>query len=110
MRPFLPLLVASALFLLVLAGFRFTGVGWVLALGLAGLLYGGVARWQERVLRRGPSRPALERLAMKEAWRRGGYLLPHHLSPFLPEEEARELLEGLRERGLCRREGEGYRF
>ncbi len=110
MRPLLPLLVALALFLLAFAGFRFTGVGLVLALGLAGLLYGGVARWQEGVLRRGPSRPALERLAMKEAWRRGGYLLPRDLAPFLPEEKARELLEGLRERGLCRKEGEGYRF
>ena len=53
---------------------------------------------------------ALERLAMREAWRRGGVLRPGDLSAFLPEEEAERLLEGLAARGLCRKEGEGYRF
>jgi len=109
-RSLLPLAAALALFLLLFAAFRFTGLGAFLALLASSLLYLGVASWQGRVLSGGPSRAALERLAMKEAWRRGGYLLPAHLAPFLPEEEAKGLLEALAARGLCRREGEGYRF
>lgn len=53
---------------------------------------------------------ALERLAMREAWRRGGVLRPGDLSAFLPEEEAERLLEGLAARGLCRKEGRGTGF
>ncbi|WP_117238393.1 hypothetical protein [Thermus sediminis] len=110
MRALLPLSAALALFLLLFAAFRFSGLGGALAFLAAGLLYLGVARWQGQALSRRPSRAALERLAMKEAWRRGGYLLPAHLAPFLPEGEAKDLLEALAARGLCRREGEGYRF
>jgi hypothetical protein len=109
-RSLLPLAAALALFLLLFAAFRFTGLGALLALLASSLLYLGVASWQGRALASGPSRAALERLAMKEAWRRGGFLEPGHLFPFLSEEAARDLLEGLAARGLCRKEGEGYRF
>lgn len=102
--------MALALFLLLFATFRFTGLGFFLALGGGALGYLGLARWQEGLLSRGPSLAALERLAMREAWRRGGVLRPGDLSAFLPEEEAERLLEGLAARGLCRKEGEGYRF
>ncbi|WP_105316543.1 hypothetical protein [Thermus tenuipuniceus] len=107
---FLPFSGALALFLLVYAASRFALWGLVLAAFLAYLLYLVLFRWQGRLLARGPSRAALERLAMREAWRKGGVLRPGDLSPFLPEAEARALLEGLAARGLCRREGEGFRF
>ncbi|GLV46963.1 hypothetical protein TJA_01390 [Thermus sp. LT1-2-5] len=110
MGPVLPLSAALALFLLFWAGFRFAAWGFLLALGLGVLAYLGVARWQAQMLRRGPTQAALERLAMKEAWRRGGLLRPHDLSAYMDEGEARALLEGLAARGLCRKEGEGYRF
>ncbi|WP_024119481.1 hypothetical protein [Thermus thermophilus] len=110
MRSILPLGVALALFLLLFATFRFTGLGFFLALGGGALGYLGLARWQKGLLSRGPSSAALERLAMREAWRRGGVLRPGDLSAFLPEEEAERLLEGLAARGLCQKEGEGYRF
>ncbi|WP_038045875.1 hypothetical protein [Thermus caliditerrae] len=110
MRAFMPLLVSLALFTLVFALSRFAPWGLGLAFLGALLAYLGVERWQGGLLRKGPSRAALERLAMKEAWRRGGLLRPRDLAPFLPEAKARELLEGLAERGLCRRDGEGFRF
>jgi len=106
----LPLSAALALFLLLWAGLGFSAFGLVLALGAAFLGYLGVARWQGRVLSQGPSPAALERLAMKEAWRRGGFLRPEDLSPYMGEGEAQALLEGLAARGLCRKEGEGFRF
>ncbi|TBH16052.1 hypothetical protein [Thermus thermamylovorans] len=106
----LPLGGALALFLLLFAASRFAPWGLGLAFALAALLYLGLLRWQGGLLRRGPSRAALERLAMREAWRRGGFLRPEDLLPFLSEAEARALLEGLAARGLCRREGEGFRF
>lgn len=109
-RHLLPLSGALALFLLFWATWRFTGWGMALALGLALSLYWGLLRWQGRLLAKGPSPAALERLAMREAWRRGGFLLPQDLAPFLPEAEARALLEALAARGLCRREGGGFRF
>lgn len=110
MRALLPLSAAIALFLLLWAASRFAPWGLALAFLLAVGAYLGVGRWQGGVLGRGPSRAALERLAMKEAWRRGGVLRPEDLAPYLPEAEAREVLEALAGRGLCRREGEGYRF
>ncbi|MGC8968474.1 MAG: hypothetical protein ACP5JV_09235 [Thermus sp.] len=110
MRALLPLFAGAALFLLLFAALRFTGWGLFLALLGGALAYLGFGRWQGGLLARGPSPQALERLAMREAWRRGGVLRPQDLAPFLPEAEARALLEGLAERGLCRREGEGFRF
>jgi hypothetical protein len=110
MRTILPFAAALALFALLWASFRFSPWGLVWALASASLVWAGVSRWQQGMLFRGPSWAALERLAMKEAWRRGGVVYPKDLAPFLPEAEARELLEGLVQRGLCRREGEGYRF
>ncbi|WP_243090178.1 hypothetical protein [Thermus neutrinimicus] len=106
----LPFSGALALFLLVYAASRFALWGFALAASLAFLLYLGLFRWQGRLLAKGPSRAALERLAMREAWRKGGVLRPEDLEPFLSEPEARALLEGLAARGLCRREGEGFRF
>ncbi|BAW02694.1 uncharacterized protein TTMY_2331 [Thermus thermophilus] len=110
MARLLPLFLGAALFLLLVVTFRFTPLGFVLALLGGALGYLGLGRWQGRLLARGPSPQALERLAMKEAWRRGGLLRPQDLAPFLPEAEARALLEGLAQRGFCRREGEGFRF
>ncbi|GAA6754895.1 hypothetical protein Thermus77420_03690 [Thermus thalpophilus] len=110
MAPVLPLSAAIALFLLLWAGLRFAAWGLLLALGLGVLAYLGVARWQGLMLRQGPSRAAWERLAMKEAWRRGGFLRPQDLLAYMEEGQARALLEGLAARGLCRKEGEGYRF
>ncbi|WP_234554198.1 hypothetical protein [Thermus caliditerrae] len=110
MRSFMPFLAGVAFFVWLLAVTRFAFWGFGLALLGALLAYLGVERWQGGLLRRGPSPVALERLAMKEAWRRGGLLRPRDLAPFLPEARARELLEGLAERGLCRRDGEGFRF
>lgn len=110
MARLLPLFAAATLFLLLFAAFRFTGLGLFLALLGGALGYFRLGRWQGRLLAQGPSPQALERLAMKEAWRRGGLLRPQDLAPFLPEAEARALLEGLAQRGLCRREGEGFRF
>jgi len=110
MRSILPLGVALALFLLLFATFRFTGFGLLLALLGGALGYLGLARWQGGLLSRGPSSAALERLAMREAWRRGGVLRPEDLLGFLSKEEAERLLEGLAARGLCGKEGEGYRF
>ncbi|ADW22460.1 MULTISPECIES: hypothetical protein [Thermus] len=107
---FLPFSGALALFLLVYAASRFALWGLVLAAFLAYLLYLGLLRWQGRLLAKGPSRAALERLAMREAWRKGGFLSPKDLGAFLPQDEAERLLEGLAARGLCRREGEGFRF
>lgn len=109
-RHLLPLSGALALFLLLFASFRFSPGGFLLALGLSLPLYLGLFRWQGRLLARGPSQVALERLAMREAWRKGGFLRPEDLRPFLSEAEAERLLEGLLARGLCRKEGEGYRF
>jgi len=110
MRALLPLFAAAALFLLLFALSRFTGVGLLLALLGGALGYFGLGRWQRGLLAQGPSPQALERLAMREAWRRDGLLRPQDLAPFLPEAEARALLEALEARGLCRREGEGFRF
>lgn len=109
-RHLLPLSGALALFLLLFASFRFSLGGFLLALWLSLPVYLGLLHWQGRILSRGPSRVALERLAMREAWRRGGFLRPEDLGPFLSQGEAQELLQGLRERGLCQEEGEGYRF
>lgn len=110
MRAILPFSAALAFLALTFAAFHFSPWGLVGALALASLLGAGVWRWQQGMLFRGPSSAALERLAMKEAWRRGGVVYPKDLAPFLPEAEARELLDGLAVRGLCRKEGEGYRF
>ncbi|KIX84355.1 hypothetical protein [Thermus filiformis] len=110
MRAVLPLSVALALGLLVFAASSFTPLGGVLALALGGLGGAGVYAWQARLVRGGLGPAARERLAFKEAWRRGGRLTPEDLAPFLPEAEARALLEDLCRRGFCRREGEGYRF
>jgi hypothetical protein len=52
-RSLLPLAAALALFLLLFAAFRFTGLGALLALLASSLLYLGVASWQGRVLSRG---------------------------------------------------------
>jgi hypothetical protein len=106
----LPLSTALAFFLLLWAGLGFSALGLGLALGAGLLGYWGVARWQGRMLSQGPSQAALERLAMKEAWRRGGFLRPKDLFPYMGEGEARALLEGLAARGLCRKEGDGFRF
>ncbi|WP_337844934.1 hypothetical protein [Thermus sp.] len=110
MRPLLPLSGALGLFLLLFAAFRFTLLGLLLALLLSALLYLLLDRWQKGLLQRGPSPWAKERLAMKEAWRRGRFLRPEDLSPYMPFSEAQSLLQALAARGLCRREGEGYRF
>ncbi len=109
MRLVLPIAVFLALFLLLWAGFRFalSSLPLVLLLALGGGL--GVG-WLQAWALRGLSPWAKERLALKEAWRRGGFLRPEDLGAFLPLEEAQTLLEGLAQRGLCRREGEGYRF
>ncbi|WP_243030917.1 hypothetical protein [Thermus altitudinis] len=109
-RHLLPVSGALALFLLLWASFRFSPGGFLLALGFSFPLYLGLLRWQGRLLQRGPSQAALERLAMKEAWRKGGFLRPEDLKAFLSPSEAERLLEGLVGRGLCRKEGEGYRF
>lgn len=106
----LPFGGALALFLLVYAISRFALWGLLLAALLSYLLYLALFRWQGRLLAQGLSRAALERLAMREAWRKGGFLRPEDLLPFLSEAEARAFLEGLAARGLCRREGEGFRF
>ncbi|GAA6736624.1 hypothetical protein [Thermus oshimai] len=110
MRPLLPLSGALGLFLLLFAAFRFTLGGLLLALLLSAFLFLLLDRWQGGFLRRGPSPWARERLAMKEAWRRGGFLRPEDLSPYMPLSEAQALLQALAGRGICRREGEGYRF
>ncbi|MDM7325487.1 MAG: hypothetical protein P3W93_011030 [Thermus sp.] len=109
-RHLLPVSGTLALFLLLFAGSRFSLGGFLLALGLSLPLYLGLFRWQEGLLRKGPSGVALERLAMKEAWRKGGFLRPEDLGPFLSGAEARGLLEGLAARGICWKEGEGYRY
>lgn len=110
MRAVLPFAVALALGLLTLAASRFALWGAFLALALGALAGAGVYAWQARLERGGLGEAARERLAFKEAWRRGGRLFPEDLLPYMALEEARALLEDLRARGLCRKEGEVYRF
>lgn len=110
MRGVLPFSAALAIGLLALAASRFALWGGLLALGLGALAGAGVYAWQTRLEREGLGEAARERLAFKEAWRRGGRLSPEDLLPYMGLEEARALLEGLRARGLCRKEGEAYRF
>lgn len=80
-----------------------------LAAGLALALV--VDGWTRRLLGRGPSPWALERLAMQLAFRRGS-VSPAELAEAagVGETEAREVLDGLRARGLAREEGGRYRF
>ncbi len=106
---FSPLIAALALFLLVWAGLRFSLLGLLPALALGGGVGLGLVLWQGGHLRR-PLGTARERLAFKEAWRRGGVLTPKDLAPYLGEEGGREVLEALAQKGVCRKEGEAYRF
>ena len=110
MRAVLPLSVGLALGLLLFSASGFTLWGGLLALGLGALGGVGIYAWQTRLERGGRGAAARERLAFKEAWRRGGRLSPEDLLPYMGLEEARALLEDLRARGLCQKEGEAYRF
>ncbi len=78
---FLPFGGALAFFLLVYATSRFALWGLLLAALLSYSLYLGLFRWQGRLLAQGLSRAALERLAMREAWRRGAYCARRICSP-----------------------------
>ncbi len=99
-----------ALFTMVWAGLHWTWLATLLGVS-AGVL-GGWRLWQFGLrYQAGPTGAALERLAMKLAWRRGGWLLPTDLDQLgLTVPQAQQLLQTLAQRGLCQAEGEGYRF
>ncbi len=103
---------------LALAGFAlgFTLV-WFTLLSIPPALAAGLIlavlthRWALRLEARGPAPWALERLAMRLAFRRGA-VTPDELARAagVPRTTAKEVLDGLEARGLARREGGRYRF
>ena len=99
-----------ALFTMVWAGLHWTWVATLL--GVAVGVLGGWGLWQFGLRQQTrPTQVGLERLAMKLAWRRGGWLLPADLNQLgLTIPQAQQLLQTLAQRGLCQSEGEGYRF
>ena len=111
-------MAALLLWVLALAGFTFGfAIVWFSFLNLSlallfGLLAGGgVFLWVRRLAGEGPAPWALERLAMRLAARRGS-VSAKELSQAagIPEDRAREVLDGLRRRGLAERSGERYTF
>ncbi|WP_457637018.1 hypothetical protein [Oceanithermus sp.] len=108
--PLHAVLVAAAYLFGLSLGFFAGGSGLVaLASGvLSGALLG---RRNRHLILGGIGLNAAERLAFKLAWRRGGFLLPDDLEKAgLDPDTARNLLEDLSQRGLCRKDGDGYRF
>lgn len=99
-----------ALFTMVWAGLHWTWLATLLGLAVGAL--GGWGLWQFGLRQQTtPTQVGLERLAMKLAWRQGGWLLPADLDPLgLTVPQAQQLLQTLAQRGLCQPEGEGYRF
>jgi len=112
-RPFDPiqivLVITAYVFGLSLAWFA-SGSGWIaLAAGvLAGALIG---RWNRRLVVGGIGLGAAEQLALKLAWRHGGVVETADLTAAgVDPDTARATLENLEARGLCKKDGERYRF
>ncbi|HHO57561.1 hypothetical protein [Oceanithermus sp.] len=78
----------------------------------AGVLLGAlIGRWNRRLVIGGIGLGAAEQLAFKLAWRHGGAVEPADLiAAGVDPDTARATLENLEARGLCRRDGEQYRF
>ncbi|RIH90865.1 hypothetical protein Mterra_00089 [Calidithermus terrae] len=105
-------LVGAAVFAMSLATFRWNlpsfAVSSLLAL-LAGWL---TLRWNLRLDLGGLGPAARERVAMQVAWRKGGRITPEQLARVagMSPEQARQTLELLASRDLCRKEGAVYVF
>ncbi|HEU4740497.1 MAG TPA: hypothetical protein VFS50_02730 [Meiothermus sp.] len=104
--------IGGALFALSLATFRWNALGFVVSalIGMIGAYW--FYRWNGRLELSRMNPAARERIAMQTAWRKGGKLSVAEFSEAvgLPADLARETLEALAERGLCRKEGDAYLF
>ncbi|PZA06516.1 MULTISPECIES: hypothetical protein [unclassified Meiothermus] len=111
-RFFIALGIGAALFALSLATFRWNTGGFVLSAVIGGIGAYLFYRWNGGLERSYMNPAARERIAMQTAWRKGGKLSAAEFSEAvgLPEDLARETLEALAERGLCRKEGSVYLF
>jgi len=112
-RPLEPIqatLVATAyVFGLSLTWFA-SGSTW-LALSAGVLLGALVGRWNRRLVIGGMGLAAAEQLAFKLAWRRGGVIEPADLvAAGVDPDTAQTILESIESRGLCRKDGDVYRF
>jgi hypothetical protein len=105
-------LVGAAIFAMSLATFRWNLPSFAVS-SLLALLAGWLAlRWNSRLDLGGLGPAARERVAMQVAWRKGGKITPEQLAQVagMPLEQARETLERLASRNLCRREDAAYVF
>ncbi|WP_148230412.1 protein BatD [Marinithermus hydrothermalis] len=105
------MILAASAAMLGFATLWFTSANLWASLGIGLALAGLVLRWHQRLVRQGLPPNARERLAMRLAWRRGGRITVDELAQAgLNPHEARATLEALCARGLCRADGDGYRF
>ncbi|RIH87785.1 hypothetical protein [Calidithermus roseus] len=105
-------LVGAAVFAVSLATFRWNLPSFAVS-SLLALLAGWLAlNWNLRLDLGGIGPAARERVAMQVAWRKGGRITAEQLAQAvgMPLEQARQTLELLASRNLCRKEDAVYVF
>lgn len=105
-------LVGAAVFAMSLATLGWNFPSFAVSSLLALLVGWLTLNWNSRLDHGGIGPAARERVAMQVAWRKGGRITPDQLAQAvgMPLEQARETLERLASRNLCRKEEAGYIF